>query len=292
MLKQRLDRTLSVDLIAPLASIWKPWRRPHIPILMYHSIRAGTGLPHPYYETRTAPKVFAAHMRYLRDRGYFPCTVEEALVKLAQGTGWKSAVVLTFDDGYRDFCTSALPVLAALGFSATVYVVSDFVQRASSSAHPDSYMTWSDLRTIRSQNITIGSHSKSHPVFRTLSPEHMAMELGESKSTIEQETGSSVESFSFPHSFSDHDRKGMSCTRNLLGECGYRSAVSTAIGTVNGNSDRFLLPRLSMNSYDDLELLDAKLQGNYDWMHIAQRMRKRFAGMGQGEEPPSVAVER
>src|SRR5205085_448269 len=72
-------------------------------------------------------------------------------------------VVLTFDDGYRDFSTTALPVLEADGLTATVFVVSGFVGRPG-------YMTAADVAAAAAAGMTIGAHTVHHVALRVLGP--------------------------------------------------------------------------------------------------------------------------
>jgi peptidoglycan/xylan/chitin deacetylase (PgdA/CDA1 family) len=65
-------------------------------------------------------------VRYLQSTGRDIVTLDESLRRLA-APGSRDFVVLTFDDGYRNNLTNALPVLEALGAPFTVYVNSDMV---------------------------------------------------------------------------------------------------------------------------------------------------------------------
>lgn len=95
--------------------------RPHVPILMYHEIASPA-------ETESnlsvSPDQFAAQLQYLHDAGYQTPTFTEAAAALAGGPGSlpSRSVVLTFDDGYADFHSQALPLLEKFGFTATVFV--------------------------------------------------------------------------------------------------------------------------------------------------------------------------
>eukprot|EP01037_Dinobryon_pediforme_P036564 gene36564-43572_t len=83
------------------------------------------------------------------------------------------AVVLTFDDGCRNFRDNALPVLESYGFPAIVYAVAGLVggsagwlTAAGLPATP--LMTWDELRDIRKRGVEIGSHSLDHLPLDTL----------------------------------------------------------------------------------------------------------------------------
>lgn len=64
---------------------------------------------------------------HLRNDGREIVTLDEALERLAQPPG-RPFVVLTFDDGYRNNLTHALPVLEALGAPFTIYINTAMVE--------------------------------------------------------------------------------------------------------------------------------------------------------------------
>ena len=62
--------------------------------------------------------------------------------------------------------------------------------------------------------------------------------------------------------------------RSLMENLGYEAGVSTILGRANRKSNRFFLPRLPVNTWDDPQLLRAKLEGGYDWLHWPQLLKK------------------
>src|SRR5579863_2353593 len=95
-----------------------------IPILMYHSI-ADRAAPR-FRQFTVPPALFADHISYLRQHGYTPLTVTQACEQRAASLPGKP-VVITFDDGFADFYTNALPILSRYKFPATLYVTSGFM---------------------------------------------------------------------------------------------------------------------------------------------------------------------
>src|SRR3712207_4352537 len=92
-------------------------------ILMYHSVHRTANDPN---QLCTSPELFEAQMLYLKQCGLRGVSMRE--LRKATSTGdSKGLVGLTFDDGYEDFLHSAVPVMERLGFSATVFVVSDLL---------------------------------------------------------------------------------------------------------------------------------------------------------------------
>ena len=78
-----------------------------VPILMYHRIASVPG------DRNALPgEKFEEQMRYLEENGFHSITVEELQAHFLHGKRLpKKPVVLTFDDGYEDNFSAALPIL-------------------------------------------------------------------------------------------------------------------------------------------------------------------------------------
>ncbi len=137
-----------------------------VPILMYHRVS-----PHASPTMRrftVDPANFAAQLKYLREHGFHGITVAQFHHLRARGVRtWPGRpVILTFDDGYRDFADFALPLLQKYDFPATLYVVSGLVGATSrwlpgeDSRLP--LLDWTDLARLPALGIEIGSHSMTH----------------------------------------------------------------------------------------------------------------------------------
>jgi hypothetical protein len=100
-----------------------------VPILMYHYIRPDPGPDDPIGQgLSVSPELFAEHLAFLADGGYTPITMAD-LADIWDGREPMppKPIVLTFDDGYRDFYTDAWPLLRQYGFPATVYVITSVI---------------------------------------------------------------------------------------------------------------------------------------------------------------------
>ena len=71
---------------------------------------------------------FAAQLDYLKAEGYETITMLE-FSKAAKGKGTlpEKPVIVTFDDGYEDNYTQALPLLEERGMKGEIYVVTNFI---------------------------------------------------------------------------------------------------------------------------------------------------------------------
>ncbi len=252
-----------------------------IPILMYHSIsREKENDVHPYFVTNTSPEVFDQQMAYLHSNNYLSIGIEEAL-KLLSSDGQKNRakdlhtnyVVITFDDGFRDFYTEAFPTLQKYGFSATVFLATGFIEKRKRFKQKEC-LNWDAVRELDRHGIAFGSHTVNHPVLVELRKEEVEYELMQSKQHIEDKLGKPVRSFAYPYAFPEHRKTFVKNLKNVLTSCGYSNGVSTRLGTTYLEEDRYFLPRIPLNALDDDLFFKAKLTGDYDWISRVQFIYK------------------
>ena len=272
----RADRLATLYVVDLMRQWVAPRGSSHIPILMYHSVsEEGSGGRHPYFETTTSPRVFAQHMKSLKESGYQTLTLHEAIKYVEEGVqNIEPRVVLTFDDGFQDFYTQAFPILADFGHTATVFLPTQYIASERRRFKNWQCMIWSEVREMHKAGITFGSHTHSHKQLRSLRKDEVEEEIRCSKEAIEDRLGRSVESFSYPFAFPETDRAFKETLKDLLRAKGYKNGVTTVIGTVAANNDPFFLPRLPVNEADDLRLFQAKLEGGYNWLHSIQYLSK------------------
>lgn len=279
-----MDRLLTLCLFRPLRSAVSVGGEFRLPVLMYHSVsdRSEVGVA-PYYRTATSPKVFAEQMALLRAEGWETVTLGAGLEILrSEKAAQRKVVALTFDDGFRDFCITAFPVLRQYGFGATVYLPTAFIGKQPIQFKAHECLTWDEVRELHQADIEFGSHTVNHPELVRLPWSEVEKEVRESKAEIEQRLGVRVTSFAYPYAFPRALRVFVSRFGQLLRETGYESCVTTDIGRASGGTDLFAIPRLPVNDCDDAELLKAKLDGAYDWLAAPQRAfkaLKRFVSL-------------
>jgi len=208
----------------------------NVPILTYHYIRIN---PDRYdrmgFALSVTPADFAAQMDWLKDSGYHPITAGDLHAYLRGARGLPSRpVILTFDDGYADFYTTALPILRAHDFRATAYVVSGFV------GWPN-YMTAAQVLEADRSGIEIGSHTVNHPNLTNLSSVSVRSQLIDSKRFLEHLLGHSVTSFCYPSG------KVNSTVAWQVADVGYESATTTVFGFRHTLADRYIWTRLRIS---------------------------------------------
>ena len=99
-------------------------------------------------------------MRYLKAQGYRAVSLKEFLefTTLKRQLPRKT-VVLTFDDGWKSFRQYAEPLLKELGFTATLFIYTDFLGARIA-------LTWEELKELAAAGFDIQAHSKTHADFR------------------------------------------------------------------------------------------------------------------------------
>lgn len=275
----RSDRLATLYLAHPLKRILRETGGKAVPILMYHSIsELSERTCHPYYETSTSPRVFEEHMKCLFENGYSAIALNELPAVMRNGKGATRSVIITFDDGYRDFLVNALPVLEKYGFRAIVFLATGMMGSRSSKFDGKDILNWEDARELRKRGIAFGSHTVNHLELKTLQLTEMATEIVDSKKEIESRLGEPVEAFSYPYAFPEGRADFLGKFFAVLDRCGYRFGVTTVIGRVKNGDNLLALKRVPVNEYDDTALFKAKLEGAYDWVHVPQYLRKKCFG--------------
>jgi peptidoglycan/xylan/chitin deacetylase (PgdA/CDA1 family) len=169
-------------------------------------------------------------------------------------------VVLTFDDGYADFYSEALPVLRKHGFTATLYVTSAYVGATSrwlarEGESQRRLVSWEQLAEICDSGIECGAHSRRHPHLDTLPLEVAREEIGRSKHELEDGLGRRVASFAYP--YGHYDRR----VRDLVQMAGYDSACAVTPALSVAADDVFGLARIMVLDRLDLSWFADRLAG-------------------------------
>jgi peptidoglycan/xylan/chitin deacetylase (PgdA/CDA1 family) len=169
----------------------------------------------------------------------------------------KGLVGVTFDDGYEDFLSAAVPTLEKLGFSATVYVVAGMLGSENNWEHGDGprpqlrLLGADGVREVSERGMEIGSHSVTHPRLSSLDSETLVREVEDSRLMLSEIVNSPVEGFSYP--YGDLDGPAVRAAR----EAGYVYAVATKTQVESGLHD---WPRTYIGEKDSPLRLGVKLK--------------------------------
>jgi peptidoglycan/xylan/chitin deacetylase (PgdA/CDA1 family) len=209
-------------------------------VLVYHTI--STPQDAPPSDEMISPERFEQQLRWLSCRSRVV-----PLVETLSRSKRDRVVAITFDDGYRDNLTTALPLLEKLSLPMTLFVVAGFVNL-------DGYLSEEELREIsRHPLVTIGAHGLWHRDFNRLTPAEARFELVESRRLLEDVIRREVNLMAWP--FGECD----SALERLSAECGYRASWSVWKGT-NDSHSRWRVP---LGRRDNLPRFVAKSSGLY-----------------------------
>ncbi|MDQ2818010.1 MAG: polysaccharide deacetylase family protein [Candidatus Eremiobacteraeota bacterium] len=201
-------------------------------IFMYHHVcwKVAAG---PYGRMLTVtPTEFAGQLAWLRRRGCRALSLD-ALARAHRSAAGGCRVALTFDDGYADAATIAVPLLERYRDGATFFVPTGYVGR---SAH----MTAAQLRALAVAGMEIGAHTVHHPDLTQLRGARLRAEVFTPKRILARIAGAPVTAFAYPSGRWDGQ------VREAVRAAGYDFAVTTMPGRTSdarGIQDRLLLPR-------------------------------------------------
>jgi peptidoglycan/xylan/chitin deacetylase (PgdA/CDA1 family) len=223
-----------------------------VPILVYHSISSD---PMPLIAPFAVDEpTFSAHLDLVAERGLRCLTVSELLDAIDAGDEAlvERAALITFDDGFSDFRSAALPTLRARGMASTLYVATGLLRGG---AEPPVHeglaphmLDVSELATLGAQEgVELGAHSHTHPHLDTLGTRRARYEIEHSRAVVEGAAQAPVATFAYPHGYSGPRVRGLVRAAGYRGACGVGNTLSST------GDDRFALSRLLIGAQTTAE---------------------------------------
>jgi peptidoglycan/xylan/chitin deacetylase (PgdA/CDA1 family) len=239
-----------------------------IPILTYHSINESGSV------ISTGSKVFRSQMKFLRDADFNVVSLKTLGIHLRANIDLPPrTVVLTFDDGFKDFYTTAFPILDEYGLTATVFLITDYCGKFNDWAgnlpglERERLMDWNEIKELADNKIEFGAHSLTHPDLTRISGEMVRREIAGSKTAIEQRLGKEASEFAYPYGSFNQSVKRMTQ------EC-FTLACATDLGKVQPPDDVYALKRIDAYYLSNGRVFRALLSESFDWyMNFRQAMR-------------------
>ena len=201
-----------------------------IPVLYYHRLQP---LPADYatwskakrrsfttYDT--LPKVFAAQLDWLQDHGYTTILPRDLAAHWDDRSKLPARpVIITFDDGSRDWVTRAMPMLKKRGMVAEFYLTLQAIDHGN--------LTWDEVRELAAAGNGIGAHDVHHvqlTAFGTgrkpASPAVMWAEVNGARQTIGDHIGVYPDSMAYVGGGYD------ATLQRLVEQAGYTTARGSA----------------------------------------------------------------
>lgn len=217
-----------------------------VPILMYHRIASVPG-----DRNALPPEKFREQLEYLHTHGYHTISMQALYLHYQHGEPLPSKpVLLSFDDGYTDNFTTALPLLRKFHMKGIVFPISNWIGRENKWENfhktPTTTMNPDELETWRESGLEIGSHTVNHPFLSQLSETAARNELMGSRHALEENFSMNFEYLCYP--YGDFNQ----ATMRIAKESGYKAALAIFDRVPLWNLHLFALPRIPIPSSQPL----------------------------------------
>ena len=220
-------------------------------VLMYHKVNDVPKNP------LTIPvSLFDEQMAQLRDLDYQVVDLDAVLAHYTHGVPLPPrAVLITFDDGYRDNLANAAQVLERHGYPAVLFVPIGYLdeerplpheERLAANGLVNGTLAWDELADLERRGIRVESHGISHRPLADLEVDEAAREIIISKLRLEERLGRPVRAFSYVKGSEAHYRP---VHLSLIRQAGYDVAFTSISGANSRATDQLQLHRYNVEPY-------------------------------------------
>ena len=220
------------------------------PVLCYHRI----GGPLELGVTRVGRAVFARQMTALARAGWRTLSLTELANRMGVGAQHAAPLhshgsgqfLLTFDDGYASLADHAYPILADLGFTATTFLITDYVGKTNTwdvryTWNRLPHLAWRDVEHWRARGFSFASHGATHRRLTWLDDAAAQEDLRRSRDVLLARLGTDAgRAIAYP--FGAVDDRVTALARTAGYELGF--------GGVKGNGDPLHLSRVPVYFWD------------------------------------------
>jgi peptidoglycan/xylan/chitin deacetylase (PgdA/CDA1 family) len=211
------------------------------PVLCYHRI----GGPLELGVTRVGRSVFARQMTALANDGWRSLSLAEFAASRTMYDA-RRTFLLTFDDGYASLAEHAYPVLADLGFTATTFLITDYVGKTNSwdvryTWNRLAHLGWPVIERWQGRGFTFASHGATHRRLTWLTGAEVQEDLQRSRSRLTERLGAEAgRAVAYP--FGAVDETVVTAARN--------AGFTLGFGGVRGNGELLHVPRVPVYMWD------------------------------------------
>jgi peptidoglycan/xylan/chitin deacetylase (PgdA/CDA1 family) len=212
---------------------------------------------------------FDRQLKYMLNLGQI-ISIDDAVdaMKNPAGIGGRYFCI-TFDDGFKNNFTNALPILLDNKCTATFYVSTDYIglkydrdreriqqfyDLSKTYILPFEFLDWDECRKLHAAGMTVGSHTCGHFPLISLNDERLEHEMRDSKLIIEKEIQSPCLHFCCPWG-----TPGITMDLRVhpaaAQRFGYRSCASAVYGYNRAGDDPMNIHRRSMLAGDGVSIL-------------------------------------
>lgn len=226
---------IDLDIIAFLRFL----SRNKVIFLFYHGVSVNPDLELNSYDGKhVALYKFEQEMAYIKKK-YNVVPVDEAIAMLRHDVKMvPNTVAVTFDDGYYNNFSYALPILKKFNIPATIFLTIDYIEKGKSGG----FLSWKEISDMHKQGIKFGAHTVTHPVLTHIPIDQVEFELRDSRNRLGSYIKDSVLSFAYPYGIFNQR------IADMVRDVGYSYAFTTFYGVNTHARDPYKLKRIGINN--------------------------------------------
>ncbi|CAB4709032.1 MAG: polysaccharide deacetylase family protein [Actinobacteria bacterium] len=220
-------------------------------VLMYHKVNDIPDNP-----TTVPVGRFDEQLAQVKELGYTVVGLDAVLDHYSLGKPLPDrAVLITFDDGYRDTLENAMPVLQKYGFPAVIFVPVAYMDDETPLPHElrlaergvrNPTLDWGLVRELDAGGVRVESHGIGHRPLAEVALDEAVREIAVSKLKLEEKLERPVRAYAYVKGSEAHFHP---VHESLLLQAGYEVAF-TSISRANGaGANPFRIGRYNVEPY-------------------------------------------
>jgi peptidoglycan/xylan/chitin deacetylase (PgdA/CDA1 family) len=220
-------------------------------ILMYHKVN-----DIPENPTTVPIGTFDDQLAQVAELGYQIVDLDAVLDHYVLGEPLPpKAVLITFDDGYRDILENALPVLQKHGHRAVIFVPVAYMEDATPLPHEthliergmrNRTLDWGLMRELDAGGVRVESHGIAHRPLAEVSLDEAVREIAVSKLKLEEQLGRPVRAYAYVKGSEAHFHP---VHESILKQAGYEIAFTSISRSNSPYTNPFRLGRYNVEPY-------------------------------------------
>lgn len=220
----------------------------NIPILLYHKVKNFISSTRPSAKENDfclSIDTFEKQMKYLKEKGY--SSIDFYDLAKTNSPDSKKSFIITFDDGYEDIYLNAYPILKKYGFTATIFLVADYIGKTNIWDNTgEKLLTDDQIKELLSNGFSIGSHTLTHPHLTKENEKECLRQIAYSKIILEDRFNVEIKTFSYPYNeFNDK-------IKEFVREVDYSFACAISTKSKSILEDKFAIRRVYIKTTDTL----------------------------------------
>lgn len=219
-------------------------------VLTYHRVRDDD----KYSDISVKTTSFNRQLKYLKKHFQVIPLRKNVSFLQEKGNRTNDQVSISFDDGFQDNFSNALPILKRHHFPATIFLVSDLVGKSNDMLNID------QIKTMQSSQIDFGSHTVNHSILSHLKENEIVDEVLRSKQDLEEILHTEVFLFAYPKGKRRHYNE---TAKAELEKAGYLAAFTTENGPLSKADDLYELKRIGIRECPFF-VFKARVSGIYE----------------------------